>query len=240
MKKSIEADTPRSCTGCSACMAACPKNAISVVMNEDGFLQAVVDKEQCIDCGICQTVCSRFISPEKHTFLMEKCSVAGAHSSDSTVHKTTTSGGLAYELSKYGIENGYKVFGVVYDYILDKAVGVLVDTLSGLESLKGSKYLQADISEALCILCDETKKNPDGKYICFGTPCQIFGIRQLIERKKLVGDFLLIDLFCHGVPSYNVWRSYVKTLHRQLGAFRKVNFRYKGNGWHQYTIRIDG
>lgn len=240
MGKSIAADSPRNCTGCAACMAACPKDAIAVAMNGDGFLQAVVDADKCIDCGICQTVCSRFVSPEAHTSLMAECKVAGAYSADSVVHQTTTSGGLAYELSKWGIENGYKVFGVPYDYASDKAVGVLVETLEGLEQLKGSKYLQADISEALCALLDDAKKNPDGKYICFGTPCQIFGIRQLIERKKLAGDFLLVDLFCHGVPSYNVWKPHAEALHQRLGAFRKVNFRYKGNGWHQYTIRVEG
>lgn len=240
MKRSILAKSTKSCTGCSACAVVCPKNAISVALNGEGFFSAVVDENKCVNCGICQTVCSRFLSSDTHTLSMEKCRVAGANSSTPHIQCTTTSGGIAYELSKWGIENGYRIFGIMYNYASDKAVGILVDSIEGLEILKGSKYLQADISDALSTLYDGAKRFPDSKYVCFGTPCQIFGIRQLIERKKISNDFLLVDLFCHGVPSYYVWKPYVAIQHQKLGAFRKVEFRYKGNGWHQYTIRIEG
>lgn len=240
MAKSILAESSKSCTGCSACMAVCPKSAISIVLNREGFYSAIVDKERCVDCGICQTVCARFVSPEEGAVRMKDCSVAGAYSSSAKVQSSTTSGGLAYELSKWGIENGYKIFGVVYDYGNDKARGVLIERNEELELLKGSKYLQANVAHALSALVDDAKQFPNNKYICFGTPCQVFGVRHLIERKKLKNDFLLVDLFCHGVPSYNVWKPYIAEMHKKMGTLRNVNFRYKGNGWHQYTIKIDG
>lgn len=240
MKRSILAESPRSCTGCTACMVVCPKDAISIVLNRDGFYSASVDNEKCVDCGLCQAVCSRFISPDSYSKRMVGCPVVGSYSVSSEVQNSTTSGGIAYELSKWGLEHGYQVFGVQYNYDNDEAQGVLINRIEDLELLKGSKYLQANITSSLSILMNEARKNPSNKYICIGTPCQIFGIRQLIERKKLNNDFLLIDLFCHGVPSYNVWNPYIADIHKRIGTFKKVNFRYKGNGWHQYTIRIDG
>ena len=39
------------CTGCTACKAACPKQCISMVQDEEGFLYPKADMEKCIDCG---------------------------------------------------------------------------------------------------------------------------------------------------------------------------------------------
>ena len=45
------------CTGCTACKAACPKQCISMVQDEEGFLYPKADMEKCIDCGVCEKVC---------------------------------------------------------------------------------------------------------------------------------------------------------------------------------------
>ena len=43
-----------SCCGCTACFNICPKNAISMQPDEEGFLYPVVDQEKCVDCGLCE------------------------------------------------------------------------------------------------------------------------------------------------------------------------------------------
>ena len=45
------------CCGCSACYAACPKNAISMVVDEDGFDYPHINEDKCIGCHICLKVC---------------------------------------------------------------------------------------------------------------------------------------------------------------------------------------
>jgi NAD-dependent dihydropyrimidine dehydrogenase PreA subunit len=40
------------CTGCAACVEACPVEAIKI---EDNI--AVVDEDTCIDCGVCVDTC---------------------------------------------------------------------------------------------------------------------------------------------------------------------------------------
>lgn len=46
------------CCGCTACYAICPKEAISMVEDEEGFLYPIVEPEKCIRCYKCLTVCA--------------------------------------------------------------------------------------------------------------------------------------------------------------------------------------
>ena len=45
------------CSGCTACASICPKNAISMVEDEEGFKHPVIDQEKCIKCGACIERC---------------------------------------------------------------------------------------------------------------------------------------------------------------------------------------
>ncbi len=45
------------CSGCSACANICPKNAISMEPDEEGFLYPVIHLESCVSCGKCEKVC---------------------------------------------------------------------------------------------------------------------------------------------------------------------------------------
>lgn len=49
--------SPEECCGCSACYAVCPKNAISMQEDMEGFLYPVVDASICIRCYKCMNVC---------------------------------------------------------------------------------------------------------------------------------------------------------------------------------------
>ena len=45
------------CCGCTACYAICPKSAISMQPDEEGFDYPVVDDSICIRCYKCIRVC---------------------------------------------------------------------------------------------------------------------------------------------------------------------------------------
>ena len=45
------------CCGCTACYASCPRKAISMVEDEDGFEYPQVDENKCIHCEKCLRVC---------------------------------------------------------------------------------------------------------------------------------------------------------------------------------------
>lgn len=45
------------CCGCTACYAICPKSAITMEPDEEGFLYPVVNEEKCVRCYQCLKVC---------------------------------------------------------------------------------------------------------------------------------------------------------------------------------------
>ena len=45
------------CCGCTACYSVCPKQCISMLSDEEGFLYPEVDIKSCVNCGACEKVC---------------------------------------------------------------------------------------------------------------------------------------------------------------------------------------
>lgn len=50
-------DKKEECCGCTACYAVCPKSAIDMVADEEGFEYPKVDQTECTGCHVCLTVC---------------------------------------------------------------------------------------------------------------------------------------------------------------------------------------
>ena len=51
------ADTEDRCCGCTACYAICPKDAISMVEDGEGFEYPQIDESKCVRCYQCIKVC---------------------------------------------------------------------------------------------------------------------------------------------------------------------------------------
>lgn len=45
------------CCGCSACYSICPRNAIKMIPDNEGFLYPVINRELCVACKLCLQVC---------------------------------------------------------------------------------------------------------------------------------------------------------------------------------------
>lgn len=45
------------CCGCTACYTICPKNAISMVEDDEGFEYPQIDESRCVRCYQCIRVC---------------------------------------------------------------------------------------------------------------------------------------------------------------------------------------
>ena len=45
------------CCGCTACYAICPKSAIEMKEDEEGFDYPQINEEICVRCGMCLKVC---------------------------------------------------------------------------------------------------------------------------------------------------------------------------------------
>lgn len=49
--------TKEECCGCTACAAICPKGAISMHEDEEGFEYPQIEQSKCIRCYMCIQVC---------------------------------------------------------------------------------------------------------------------------------------------------------------------------------------
>lgn len=235
MKNSILQAGENSCSSCGVCALICPHNAISIELNKNGFYRPVVD-DTCTNCGLCQKVCYKYLEePEIFTDYFRHKQVYGAWSKDDKVVSSATSGGIGHEILARCLNSGYKVCGVVFDTATDMCKHIIVEAEEGLEQLKKSKYLQSFTPEAFQFL------KGNGKFAVVGTPCQIYGLRKLIQQWKREDDFILIDFFCHGTPSNLVWKKYKDfIMHRhQMKDFASVAFRSKEKStWHKNAMKI--
>ena len=230
-------NTLRECTSCQVCGAVCPKEAIHIELNKDGFYRPIIDKDNCIDCGICAKACYKYdelinITPENK---LKDIPVYAAYAKDETVLSNTTSGGVADILCKSLIEQGYTCVGVSYDKEKDIAVNTIASTKEETDAFRGSKYIQSYTYPAFKELLG---KKTDGKYAVFGTPCHIYALDRHLRRIKKRNQFLLIDIFCHGCPSLNLWKKYVSENILQVNKqnFDSIIFRCKDRGWGNYMI----
>ncbi len=115
-----------------------------------------------------------------------------------------------------------KISGVVFDNDFHQARHILTSDPRKILQFSGSKYVQSDPTSAF-----QAMKSSEGPFLFSGTPCQVAGVRNLITQGILQGDFLLIDLFCHGVPSYLLWWSYLDFLRQRVGRILQIEQRVK-------------
>lgn len=224
------------CCGCTACSVVCPKDCISTNLTDSGFYEARIDLSSCIHCDNCRKICPQNSDPSNLTKKLENSKYFVAETKDKMVLSYAASGGAAFEISRVGINNGWKVIGTIYNCDNDRAEWRVASNLDELSPFCGSKYIQSLPNSILGQI------EPNQKYIIIGTPCQIKGVLKLIERKKWKREnFLLVDFHCHGTPSYNIWDKYVDTVKKKMGVskFLNVSFRNKVKGWHTFILRFD-
>lgn len=53
----ILVDKKKHCCGCGACYSVCPKKAIKMVSDNEGFLYPKIDEDICIGCLKCENIC---------------------------------------------------------------------------------------------------------------------------------------------------------------------------------------
>lgn len=223
----------QTCSGCTACMAVCPKNCIVMQPDKLGFLYPIVDIKKCVNCGLCEEICPDGKStPCKIEDLPKAYAVIG---NDGDFREKSSSGGVFSLLASHILSQGGVVFGAAFDESFHSVHHVAVMSKEGLRKLQGSKYLQSKIENTYA----EAKQYlEDGKPVLFsGTPCQTEGLRAFL--KKDYDNLYLQDIICHGVPSPAVWDAYLSHFEKKYGAKASdVSFRNKKDSWKHYSICI--
>ena len=214
------------CFNCGLCGIVCPQTIISIRRNPEGFYAPlIIDEEKCIECELCLKVCAFNTPLSKNK--ENNTDYFSAWSNDKAIRATSSSGGIAYELSRQAFKYGYKVITVKFDAESGCAMHYIAECQDELALSQGSKYVQS-----LTHLAFKSIEKGE-RYMVFGTPCQIHSLRNLICMKHIQDDFILVDFFCHGVPSYNLLDKYLAERQCVTGDVCDVAWRDKSNGgWH--------
>ena len=225
------------CTGCAACCNGCPKGAIRMVPDREGFLYPQVT-DGCVQCGHCTHICPVLKQREPRT----EPAAFIVWNGDEAVRRNSTAGGAFSALAEYVLEGGGVVFGAALDNDL-RVSHIAVKNRHDLPQLRGSKPVQSDVGESyqqVRLYLDQ------GRQVLFsGTPCQVDGLyRYLGEHPERL---ITCDVACSGVGSPGVWAQLVKSMayvkqHRptavefcgKLTGDRERRFRVKFEGGGRY------
>ena len=83
--------------------------------NNEGFLYPVVDKTECVECGLCEKVCPF----EYEKIDSDAISSFAAVSKDNHQRMASSSGGIFSVLAKYIIKNNGFVYGAALSIVLN-------------------------------------------------------------------------------------------------------------------------
>lgn len=220
------------CCGCNACVQCCPKQCITMHQDEEGFDYPTVNKNDCIDCGLCENVCPVLNCGESK----RPIKVYAAKNTNEETRLKSSSGGVFTALAEDILHKGGVVFGVSFDKEWN-AVHTYTENIEGLTAFRGSKYVQSKIGSSYKQVKSFLKS---GREVLFtGTSCQIAGLKTFL--RKDFPNLLTIEILCHGVPSPKDWQRYLaeKKAQFQCNDIYQINFRDKRNGWAQYHFVID-
>lgn len=233
----IDIKNPADCCGCTACASICAHDAIKMKPDVLGFLYPEVDKDKCVDCGLCEKVCA-FNDNYDTSLNLDKPLAYGARHRDMNEVETSRSGAAFIAISDYILEQGGVVYGAGYtDHF--RVVHKRATTKEERDEFKGSKYVQSDMTGVFRQVKQDLR---DGLTVLFsGTPCQTSGLNSYVG-KRLRENLFLVDIVCHGVPSPYMWRDYISYLEKKQGSpIVWVNFRDKQKyGWaaHHETFKF--
>lgn len=214
------------CSSCGLCSNVCPVSAIR--MNEEsGFIKYEIDEKKCINCGLCLKKCPQLNIVNSNNKVLKCYSV---YSKDKKILKKSSSGGVFAEIAKSILKDNGVVVGATFED--NKVKHILIDKEEDLHKIMGSKYLQSYTGNIYKLVKESLK---DKRKVLFcGTPCQCAALNNFIKDDNLY----ILDLVCHGVPSYEEFRKSLKDRFN-VNLVRNVEFRNKKKGWNEFYIKYN-
>lgn len=224
------------CCGCCACVDSCAHKAISLKTDIEGFWYPAVDKDKCVECGLCEKVC-----PELNiTNLNKKNDYSKPVKTIAAIHKNmrirwdSTSGGAFTAFADTMYRQGGYVSGAIYndDFSVRNYIS---NNAEDIDKIRSSKYLQSK-AEGLYAEIRTLLRKGEKVLVC-GTPCQMTALRSFL--RKDYENLIIIDFICRGVNSPKVYRKYLDSLERKHGGkVVYVKAKNKELGWRNLTRKV--
>ena len=218
------------CCGCNACCAICPQKCITMQEDEEGFRYPIVNKDKCIDCGLCEKACPILNKKEGfrpiHSYVLRD--------KREEVVLNSASGGFITPISEYFISQGGSAVGAAFgpDFAIKHYI---VETDEDIKVIRGSKYVQSDMD---AVFGKVKNRLIEGKLVLFsGTPCQIAGLYGFLMKDY--DNLYTVSVVCKGVASPKLWREYLKFQEKkERKRILSVDFRKKTLGYHSSNMEL--
>ncbi len=211
------------CYGCTSCSNICPIECIQMEFDIEGFLYPVVDTNKCIQCGKCIAHCPISNNVSKNNVVFSY----GLVHSDKSVTGNSASGGAFTAFAEVILSNNGRVYGCAFNENIE-ATTTAVSTFEELQKLRGSKYVQCNNNNQFSKIKQDLDEGKDVLFI--STPCFVAGLKSYLKCDY--ENLYLLDLFCHGVPSPKLFKSYINWLeNKHKGKVEEFSFRDKKFGW---------
>lgn len=222
------------CCGCNACGDVCPKQVITFKTDNEGFWYPEVDKEKCIDCGLCEKVCPIINVDElKKNDFDEPICYAAEHNNIEVIFDST-SGGLFSALAEIMYRSKGYVGGAIFneDFTVRQYIS---NEKEDLPKLRSSKYLQSNL-EGFYKQVKQLVTIGEQVLVC-GTPCQMAALRAFL--RKDYNNLIITDFICRGINSPKVWLKYIASFEERYGSpvvYSKA--KSKEYGWRNLTQKV--
>lgn len=211
------------CTGCMACVAMCPKNAITVYTNIENC-KAEIETQKCINCGLCERICPSISLRQQLYPIYWKQGWAQDH-----VRDKSSSGGAAAEIIKTFINLGGYVASCMYS---KGEFGFKVtNNLEVASCFAGSKYVKSNPGNIYREINRLLKKGE--KVLFVGLPCQSAAVLNTCREQD---NLYTIDLVCHGTPSPLLLKQYLEECGFEWDSVEHISFRDKN----KFGLSING
>lgn len=221
------------CSYCSACISACPLDAIFLVTHKNGYLYPVINSKKCIGCNKRSFACQLFRKGDSKTNVSSKI----IYSEPQSNQAESSSGGFCYNFAKYFLKQN----GIVYSSFFDSSKRCVCmrrfekSNLVDLSMIRGSKYAKSNLGSIFRDIKIDLQK---GYQVCvIGMPCEIKGLYLFLSKdyKNLTS----ISLLCGGSVSTNYFSNYIDELSKKYkNPVMNINFRDKRYGPVGYLTSI--
>lgn len=214
----------------SACYDICPKSAISMVEDSEGFLYPTINKDKCVNCGLCEKVCPTQNKQNSQSLMK----AFAAYNTDEEIRLQSSSGGLFTLFAESILGNNGVVYGAAFDDNFE-VEHIRITNVENLNLLRGSKYVQSKLDGIFKLCKNDLERN---KQVLFtGTPCQVAALKSYLKKDYV--NLFCMDIICHGVPSRMVWRQYLEyRVNFAKSKIAQIAFRLKNEGWKQYAVKF--
>ena len=178
------------CTGCSACMAACPLDCIAMQYDEEGFWYPQ-SSDACINCGKCERVCP--LPKTDNTANHGEQKAYACLSEDDEIWRRSASGGAFSEICLAWGDSQTIVVGAAWDGL--KVHHVCVEGVENIHLLCKSKYVASYPENTFREIKNYLKQGR--KVIYCGVPCQVAGLKSFLNHEY--ENLLTNQVYCQQI-----------------------------------------